>query len=197
MDNGNHPNSKSRAKLRILLIGLLTVTGICIGGTVAFLTDVTAPVENAFVPSRVTTQVRETLQGGTKTNVTIQNTGTATAYIRAAVVVTWQDQEGNILGTVPVEGTDYSITWEMDGWERGADGFCYYRSPVSPGNGTRVLFTDCAPMGDRAPEGYSLTVEIIGSGIQSVPAAVVTDNWIGGVSGVSRDGTLVIGGEGQ
>lgn len=195
MDSGKHrlPAGKGLT----LLATLVLLAALAVGGTLAYLTDSDAPVENTFLPGKVTTSVVENTENGVKSHVKIRNTGDVPAYIRSSVAVSWQDDKGNLLGKAPVAGTDYTITWTMTGWEQGADGFYYYKTPVLPGDATDVLCTDCRPIPDRTPEGYHLAVEIIGSGIQSVPAYVVAEHWSSGVSGVDAEGTLSVkGGQG-
>lgn len=180
-----------------ILASVVLLAGIAIGGTLAYLTDSDAPVENTFLPAKVTTSVVETLEDGVKSQVKIQNTGDISAYIRSAVAVSWQDDGGHILGKAPEAGADYAITWVLSGWEQGADGFYYFLRPVAPGDCTDVLFTDCRPIPGKTPEGYHLAVEVLGSGIQSLPAQVVAEMWSSGVSGVEDDGLLVVkGGQG-
>lgn len=186
-------------KSKALLASLLLVIGVTIGGTLAYLVTADGPVKNTFTPSEVTTYVEEGREGSVKSNVMIQNTGDTTAYIRAAVVVTWQDEQGNVYGQKP-DADDYTIKWNLnDGWKKGADGFYYWTSPVLSDDEnvdnccTGVLIESCEPTeNNKAPEGYSLAVEIIGSGIQSVPTSVVAEAWSSGVENVDGDGTLTI-----
>lgn len=208
MYKGKRLDEKNRrrwSKHTAALVSLLLILSISIGGTVALIVVDGGFIKNIFTRSEVTTYVQETINGNQKTNVMIQNTGDIKAYIRAAVVVTWQDENGNVLGEKPVEGTDYTITYNLSSqqgaerWIRGADGFFYWTSPVKSddedsGNCTTdILISNCEALRSRTVntgEGavtYSLTVEIIGSGIQSVPTSVVTDKWSSGVSGVSGD----------
>ena len=167
--------NRKAALVSVALAGVLAI-----GGTLAYLTTYTTPVENTFTPSKVTTAVDENCEGNVKKNVAIENTGDTTAYIRAAVVVTWQDSNGNVYGEKPVSDDDnavdydYVITYDLSsGWVKGADGFYYWTKPVKSvvedeGDcATGVLITSCGPVDGKAPEGYSLNVEIIGSGIQS------------------------------
>ena len=58
----------------------------------------------------------------------------------------------------------------------GADGFYYWNAPVAAGNSTQLLIESVTVQG-AAPDGYSLTVEILGSGIQSKPAQVFDTEW--------------------
>ena len=92
-------------KSAALLVSLLLLLTVTVGGTIAFLIDTECPLHNQFNPSKVTTKVEETLSGKIKKDVYIKNTGDTDAWIRAAVVVTWQDAAGNVYGQAPVEGT--------------------------------------------------------------------------------------------
>jgi len=179
----------NKKKSLLVLVSLVLVLCFGAGGTLAWLSAKDGPITNEFKPTEITTEVEETIEGGVKKAVQIQNTGDTEAYIRAAVVITWQNEDGNVYGTKPVEGTDYRIAWNTTDWFE-KDGFYYHREPVGfkpDENLTENLFTDCWPVSDEAPVGYNLAVEIIGSGIQSKPANVVQDNW--GVT-VGNDGNI-------
>lgn len=194
-----------KTKTIALIFSVLALLLICVGGSLAYLVDKTEEVENKFTPSKITTTVTEEIEGAVKKNVKITNTGDTEAYIRAVVVVTWQDESGNVYGQMPVEGTDYTMTWSgLTGsdpsWKKGEDGYYYHLKPIAPDKSTSVLFTDCQ-VKERAdvPDGYHLAVEIIGSGIQSKPTSVVKTNWSSdesgqkkGVTGVEKDGKLQI-----
>ena len=181
-----HKRSHSRSgKSAALLVSLLLLLTVTVGGTIAFLMDSDGPLHNLFTPSKVTTSVDETISGKTKSNVSIKNTGDTDAWIRAAVVITWQDKDGNVYGQAPVAGEDYTITYDLNnGWKKSNDGFYYWTSPVAAKNGqTGVLITSCTTensitvgSGDDAVT-YYLTVEIIGSGIQNKPANVFNTEW--------------------
>ena len=157
----------------VVSIALLLCVGI--GTTLAYLVDVTGPVTNTFEPSQVSTSVVETFKNGVKSDVSVQNTGDIDANIRAAIVVTWQDANGNVYGQKPVAGTDYNIDINTSRqnkpagqWTQKADGFYYWSAPVAPGANTGILITECTAVEGKAPAGYALCVEIIGSGIQAV-----------------------------
>ena len=173
-----------------LLVSLVLLLTVSVGATLAFLIDQTDPLPNTFTPSEVTVQVNETFNGTTKSNVSIKNTGDTEAYIRAAIVVTWQNAAGEVYG-VPVESGDYTLTLSTtDGWDiETTDGYYYYTSPVAPGTNTGILIDSCTAgtKPEGIPNDYYLSVEIIASGIQSVPTSVVAEQW--GVT-VASDGTI-------
>lgn len=182
----HHKRSHRRfGKSAALLVSLLLLLTVTVGGTIAFLMDSDGPLSNLFNPSQVTTYVDETVSDNTKSNVSIKNTGDTTAWIRAAIVVTWQDKDGNVYGQRPAEDTDYTMELNVvnsDGWLKGDDGFYYWYLPVKSQEeaanncSTGVLIKECTYKAN-APEGYALTVEIIGSGIQSVPETVFNTEW--------------------
>lgn len=193
-------NLKTKKALA-LLISVLLVVGAAVGGTIAYMIDKSQKIDNVFTPSEVTTTVVENFDGEVKQNVQIKNTGDTTAWIRAAVVITWKDASGNVYGKAPVAGTDkdYTITYDLaNGWVEGADGFYYYTKPVksvkedSENCTTGVLITECKPTSpSTAPAGYSLNVEIIGSAIQSVPSEVFDSKWASSGLKVKSDGTAL------
>lgn len=173
----------NKRKATVLLSSLALLIVLLVGTTTAFLIASDGPITNIFNSSKVTCQVNEeSFDGTTKTNVTISNTGDTEAYIRAAIVVTWKDaKNGNVYGSKPVAGKDYTIVMNEKDWFLGNDGFYYYKTPVAPkdqtGSVTTALITSCTVIQENAPAGYGLNVEILGSAIQSVPVSVVNEKW--------------------
>ena len=192
MNNGKYarqPRRRRRAnrkKASFLLTSLILLLTLFIGGTTAFLIAKEDPVTNTFKPSKVATDVHETFDYKVKKNVKIYNSGDTTAYIRAAIVVTWQDAAGNVYPATPRSGLDYTMDMGSSDWSLHTDGFYYYKYPVEPGQKTNNLIDSCMYLAN-APAGYGLNVEILGSAIQSVPISVVHDNW--SVT-VAADGTI-------
>lgn len=173
---------KYRRKRRIPLISwLLILTAILcltVGGVVAYLSTYTGGVTNAFVADTPTDPavLEETFTGNSKTNVKVDvgNPGYA-VYVRAAVVVTWKDvKNGNVLGSLPIAGTDYNINYNLTDWfYRESDGFYYHKAPVAydgteGSNLTGNLINSCTPVDGKTPTGYGLNVEIIAQTIQAV-----------------------------
>lgn len=166
-------NNKSIA----MLVSLIALLVVFVGSTIAYLFMQTDSITNTFTPTSTGITIVEENEGSTKNNVKITNTGEIKAYIRATVVVTWKDTNGNVYGKAPVENTDYEVNWTMKDWVKGSDGFYYYKEPVESGDSTGVLLTDCKPVEGKAPEGYNLSVEILAQAIQAEPTSAVTDAW--------------------
>ncbi len=178
----------SLKKSKVLLISVIAILTAIVATTAAFLVANSEVYVNKFTPSDITTEIVETLDGSEKKDVKVKNTGSTDAFIRAFVTVTWQDENGNIYGDLPVAGTDYNISFDLNnGWSKSSDGFYYWKKSVASGSDTGVLINTCSPVAGKAPSGYKLTVEILGSGMQSVPAHVVTTEWASGVSAVNGD----------
>lgn len=175
----NRPLPKK--KVSLLLVSLVLIAAIAVGSTVAFIATSTEPITNIFNPAKVTIDIDEKIENGVKTDVQVKNTGNTDAFIRAQIVVTWKDADGNVSATKPVlgEDKDYTMTLNETDWFRGSDGFYYCRTsvaPDAPNNLTPVLITECKKTG-TPPAGYDLSVEIIASGIQSTPASAVKEAW--------------------
>lgn len=165
---------KNMKKKTILMLAtmvlLLTVT---VGSTIAYLVTSSGPVENKFTPAYVTSEVVEPdwHDGQTeKNNVTIKNTGKTSAYIRAAIVITWKDKDGYTMPETPVANKDYEININTTDWML-KDGFYYYKEAVAPDASTNNLIINCVSTGTYN-DSRKLCVEVIGSAIQSEGGAV-------------------------
>ena len=173
----------SKKRKVILAASLLLAVCLTVGITVAWLRADTASRQNTFTLAKVSCEVEETFDGTVKEDVSIRNTGTADAYIRAAIVVTWMkdgdDSDQTVSSVVPQLDKDYTIQFtENSGWIQLEDGYWYYTKSVPVGGSTAELIDSCTLLdGAEAPEGYRLAVEIIASAIQSSPAKVAEENW--------------------
>lgn len=166
-----------KAKPSLLLITLVVLMGVLVGSTVAYLVTNTGSIANSFVPAKITTDITEQFDGSVKNNVQVKNTGEVEAFIRAAVVITWQNTAGEVYPTAPVEGTDYTVSYPGNDWVKHTDGYYYYTKIVKTNESTGILLTDCKPLKDAPAEGYTLHVEILATAIQSEPITVVTEAW--------------------
>lgn len=176
-------NKKTLSVRTLVVISSVLALLLCAAGlTIAYIIDKTDPVTNTFTPSKVSCQVVETnWQDGNvvKENVTVANTGDTAAYIRSAIVVTWQNDRGEVYSQAPVLGTDYSMDLNLNagGWVLGADGYYYHTSPVAVESSTQTLINSCSVLAPAPAEGYTLSVEILASAVQSEPATAAEDAW--------------------
>ena len=158
----------------VLLIAIILLISTAVGSTVAFLATKTEPVENSFEYANVSCKVTQNCDTDGSI-VQVKNTGTISAYIRAAVVANWIDADGNIAASVP-EGYSYDLTCSSGSWAQGKDGFFYYLLPVAPGASTEGNLLTCTVTCPETPE-YTLSVEVLAEAIQSTPASAVNEAW--------------------
>lgn len=187
MYNGKYTPRKRRLRWKrefVLVMSVaLLILGV-VGGSLAYLFTSTEDVVNTFTPADVTPTINEDFDGDVKSNVTVTNSGNTDAYIRAAVVITWVDEAGNVVANA--EGHTYECNYNLtaDGWFVGEDGFYYYSKPVAAKNSTGVLINSARV---TAGTEYQLNIEIMAQTIQAVPASVVENAW--GVT-VADNGTI-------
>ena len=171
--NAAHSGAK---RSLVLVVSVLVLLLAVAGGTLAWLTARDS-VNNTFTPAHVTCDVAEKFENGIKSGVKIKNTSDIPAYIRAYIVVTWKDADGNVYGKLPVANTDYTMTMGPNGWAQ-KDGYWYCNTAVASGANTPVLISNCEVKDNATiPDGYKLSVEIIAEAIQSSPAEAVGTAW--------------------
>lgn len=190
-----------KGSARLVIVALVAAAVLALGAGVAFawLTDVPEPVVNVFDPSKVTVTVDEKT-GETKDEVTVQNSGDTTAWIRAELVVSWVDGDGNLVGRAPIEGSDYTLELpEPYQWLLGDDGMYYHALPVAPGEATSLLVQRAAltKEGTATAEqnGWSLRMTVLAAGLQADPARAFDETWGSGSGLHVAAGALVKGGE--
>ena len=181
-----------KRKILTSLIAVLAILAMAVG-VYAYLSNSSGPLSNTFFPSpEVDPTIQEGFNGEKKTDVYVSVGPTGyTVYVRAAIVVTWKDEKGNVHAAKPVVGQDYSIDINDAYWFE-YNGYYYCKQSVASNGKTAVLIQSCGKTG-TAPDGYQLSVQILAQTIQAagttdaggVPA--VTDAW--GVNVV--DGKLV------
>lgn len=170
----------------VLLIAVILLISTAVGSTVAFLATKTEPVENSFEYANVSCKVTQNCDTDGSI-VQVKNTGTISAYIRAAVVANWMDVDGNIAASVPEEYS-YDLICSSGSWTQDKDGFFYYLLPVAPGALTEGSLLTCTVTCPEDPE-YTLSVEVLAEAIQSTPASAVNEAWSAAVDG---SGMLIV-----
>lgn len=174
----------SRKKKIWALVALALVAAVAAVGAVrAFLSDSTDPVENTMmVAPHPNMGIQETFGTISSENhnlikenvcVNVGDPGYA-VYVRATIVVTWQDADGNIYWGVPGED-EYTMKLNLTAtdasgstlWFQGSDGFYYFRSALISG-ATPPLIISCYQIDEPPVPGYTLHVEIMAQTIQAV-----------------------------
>lgn len=170
----NIKNKKAWLYVACALALILTITA----GTAAYLVSQSEKVENEFVPSYVACEVQQTLDGNSKKDINVKNTGNINAYIRATVIINYVDEndESRVWAIAPEQDVDYTIVWGDSGWNKGADGFWYYTSSIEPEAYTEDLIVSVTDLG-KSPSGFQLSVKVLATAIQADPVSVVIETW--------------------
>lgn len=168
-----HGSSK-RLVVSILALALVIVCSV--GGTLAWLNAYTQPLTNTFVMGKIVPNVDENFDDyATKSNVKITNTDTSNipAFIRVALVPTWQTdtvkpEDSEPVG-VPASLDDLNITWGTSNkWVTDGE-YYYYTVPVPAGASTENLINEATV---KMENGYRMNLQIIVDAIQPTKAAV-------------------------
>ena len=193
---GNEVNRKNkRIKPLGIIIILLLLTAVTAASLLfaAYLKN-SYEVKNTFKPAdSIIPEIVETFEENDyklKEDVSFKvGTTEYPVYVRAAIVITWQDKNGIVYFSKPVppvdedgnenENPDYSILLNLDDWTLGEDGFYYCNSiiyppdpPVEGGGETPILIKECKQVLPAPADGYTLSVEII---VQTIQAVGYTD----------------------
>lgn len=158
-----------------LILSLCLIFALAAGTTFALLKAHTDPVQNTFTAATSSIEIDENTDNGEKSSIQVKNTGTATSYVRAKLVMNWVDDSGNVSAT-PVD-----ITPEItNNWFLGSDGNYYYRTPVAPKGLTDNLLQEQAPITEPTegkPDGCHLEVTVLAESIQAAPSQAVESAW--------------------
>lgn len=173
---------KGRRLTKVAALSLALVLLVSAGGTLAYLFTSTDPVENTFSPAKMDIKIHENFDGNEKTNVYVENKSEAAVYIRAAIVINWLDDEGNVVA-VPVNTEDYDMELNSkEYWEEiGGYYYCKKANEADPTQ-TVPLIISCEPT--NTPTEYKLSVSILAQAIQAEPEDAVKDAW-GDISGLA------------
>lgn len=160
-----------------MLLSILLLLTVVAGGTLAYVVAKTGMVENQFEKVQVSCEVL-----AEDNEVKLRNTSDVEAYIRAAIVVNWMDEDGNLLGVAPVKTTagnsgHYAYDLNETVWEKDAEtGFYYYVEKVAARVGTTdALLSNITITKPEGFEDYELSIEVLAEAIQA--------------DGVTADGT--------
>lgn len=154
-----------------LILSLCLIFALAVGTTLAYLKANTSPVTNTFTAAKSDIKIDEDVTGGQKKSIIVQNTGTATSYVRVKLVCNWVDKDGNVSATPVPAPTITNSDW----FEK--DGIYYYTKPVAPTGQTSNLLDGNPITQPNAPEGCHLEVTVLAESIQAAPSKAVTDSW--------------------
>ena len=155
-----------------LILSLCLIFALAVGTTVALLVAHTNAVTNTFTAAKSGTHIEEVTKDGEKSSIIVQNTGTATSYVRVKLVCNWVDKDKNVSATPAPAPVITNSDWFVK------DGIYYYKMPVAPNDQTSNLLNgNPIEQPECAPEGYHLEVTVLAESIQAAPDTAVKDAW--------------------
>lgn len=165
-----------RFRAAALLLSVLLLLGVTVAGTLAYLSVSTSPVENTFMPSKVSCEVTENFNGTVKSNVNVTNTSNIDAYIRVRLVTYRVNDDGQHIG-----GTATIPTFTPgEGWVKDGE-YYYYTLPVASGQfpADPLIGSDGIALKGSYDDidGGKQVIEVMAEAIQSVPEQAVGQAW--------------------
>ena len=161
----------------VVVFAILATIAVTVGGSLAFIADTTDRADNNFELEQITNEIIQEKSGNTLTSVSVKNTSeTKASYIRAMLIVNWNELDVNgeltnaIYGMAPIEGTDYSLTYNTSDWVEYpvGSGIYYYNDDVASGDTTEPFITNFKQIStENQPDGYGLSVEVLVQSIQA------------------------------
>lgn len=194
---GKHRKTAAPARGRSLRTGRLTtmviatvlLLALAIGGTLAWLSTKDDPIQNKFLPTKVTCEVTEKFNGttGEKTKVNVKNTGTIDAFIRVKLVTyRTNDQGQHIGGTASLPAFTLGANWVKYG------DYYYYTLPVAPKEKPEAdLISSITLESYTDVDGGHQAIDVMAEAIQSVPEDAVKAAW-GAEFSIGADGSLIV-----
>ena len=171
-----HGKMLRTGRLTTMVIATVLLLALAIGGTLAWLSTKDAPIQNKFLPTKVTCEVTEKFNGttGEKTKVNVKNTGTIDAFIRVKLVTYRTNDQGQHIG-----GTASLPAFTLGtGWVKYGD-YYYYTKPVAPNQKPETNLTNSMTLTGtyNDADGGKQVIEVMAEAIQSGPAQAVGQAW--------------------
>lgn len=185
-----HEKAIRTGRLTTMVIATVLLLALAIGGTLAWLSTKGAPIQNTFLPTKVTCKVTESFNGstGVKSDVNVENTGTINAFIRVKLVTYRTNDAGEHIG-----GTAEIPDFEPgEGWVKYHD-YYYYTKPVEPNRTPEANLITSMTLNDAYTDadGGHQAIDVMAEAIQSVPEGAVKAAWGEGFS-IGTDGSLIV-----
>lgn len=179
------PQNKRRSAAVIAVAAAVVLASVA----VAFMLR-RAEVQSDFTPAVVTCAVREKVNGvevtgsaasgSVKSDITAENTGSTTVFLRLRLSTCWVDGTGKVTGTPSAlpQITLPQITLRQN-WLDGGNGLYYYALPVEPKQSTTVL---CEPMRmgtSVSPTGAAVyqQITVLAEAVQALPGKAAQEAW--------------------
>lgn len=178
------PQNKRRWAAVIAVAAAVALASVA----VAFMLRRAEAQSDYFTPAVVTCAVHEKVNGveytaaqspvagSVKSDITAENTGNTTVFLRLRLSACWVDGTGKVTGTPSVPLPQITL---RQNWLDGGDGLYYYELPVEPGQSTTAL---CEPMRmgtSVSPTGAAVyqQITVLAEAVQALPEKAAQEAW--------------------
>ena len=174
------PQNKRRSAAVIAVAAAVALASVA----VAFMLR-RAEAQSDFAPAIVTCAVHgkvngvevtgSAASGSVKSDITAENTGSTTVFLRLRLSACWVD------GTGKVTGTPSALPQIMlrQNWLDGGNGLYYYALPVEPRQSTTVLCEPIQMKTSVSPTGAAVyqQITVLAEAVQALPEEAAQDAW--------------------
>ena len=164
---------------KLILAAALLAAALC-GTAVAYMFKVSQQ-KNSFIPAQVSCTVHEKVSASNnrKTEVTIENTGNITAYLRLRLVTYWVNTDADDNEYIVAKASkELSILYDDSKWKKGFNDTYYFINPVDADKSTENLLTNEQVIElEKDTDGNRQVVEIFAEAIQAEPVDAVISSW--------------------
>ncbi len=160
------PRNRKR-KPWVLVVCLILLVAVGVGGTLAYFQMASNPVINTFQAGSVGAQINETVNGNTKTMISVTNTGASPVYARIRLVSYFEASQGVLDASKASPSVSFTLG---DGWVQ-LGSYYYYTTPLAAGATTTDL------LGSDVSMAAGQVIEVLADTVQATPAQAVVDTW--------------------
>ena len=151
---------------------LLLALAVLIPPAYAYMISKSQTVVNNFIPGEIDCVINETFKNNVKSEIKVENTGNAKAYIRVRLVFNWVDSAGTVVARS--FGTMKPVIVDGENWAYDKDNNTYYyKHPVEVGEETPNLLASAWSMDPVSEDLGGLTyyyypvMEVLAEAIQA------------------------------
>jgi len=164
-----------RKKSILIMVISAVLVGTVAAFTVSYISK-TSTRNNSFTVATINPVINETFDNIVKEDVYISNSGNSPIYVRVAILYSFIGTSGSLLSDIPVENTDYTVSFSSStNWLHGSDGYYYYKTAIGENEQTDILVDEIRKLTNSADK--KLTVDILVQGIQAEPLSAVREAW--------------------
>ena len=165
-------------KIYVVIALTILISFTYVSSTFSYLTWTNDdPLKNIFKIGKPGLEIDEDFNGDKKENITVDNTGNTSVYVRVNITSTLIDENCNPEEecTIYPGAIKANFNLDQDKWIL-IDEYYYYRNILEPNSSTPDLLNGGSIKNQKNP-GMKLKVDVLAQSIQSEPKEIVSEKW--------------------